>query len=135
MHACFWRSDTVQHTQRTCARSTSPGHCHHLSANRHTVLSAAARCSPCTRRARCITPLRRARRAPSVPQLLRDSDVRVALITRNTTASVDAFFDLVGQQWRSAFDRVLTREWRYVKPDKRLLIDLAEVRRWRCGCG
>ncbi len=32
--------------------------------------------------------------------------VRMALVTRNTTASVDAFFRTVGQQWRSVFDVV-----------------------------
>lgn len=55
--------------------------------------------------------------------------VKIALVTRNTTASVDAFFRLVGEEWRSAFDAIRTREFRYVKPDKRLLLSLAEVRR------
>jgi hypothetical protein len=52
----------------------------------------------------------------------------VALVTRNTTASVDAFFRLVGEEWRGTFDAIRTREFRYVKPDKRLLLSLAEVR-------
>jgi phosphoglycolate phosphatase-like HAD superfamily hydrolase len=59
---------------------------------------------------------------------LRDADVRVALVTRNTHASVDAFFRLIGEEWRSAFDAVRTREFRFVKPDKRLLLSLAKVR-------
>lgn len=48
-------------------------------------------------------------------------------MTRNTTASVDAFFGLVGQEWRGLFDEIRTREHKYVKPDKRLLLELAEV--------
>lgn len=48
-------------------------------------------------------------------------------MTRNTTASVDAFFGLVGQEWRSLFSEIRTREFKYVKPDKRLLLELAEV--------
>ncbi|KAI8468343.1 MAG: HAD-like domain-containing protein [Monoraphidium minutum] len=57
---------------------------------------------------------------------LRDHDVKVALVTRNTTASVDAFFRLIGEEWRPAFDAIRTREFRFVKPDKRLLLSLAE---------
>lgn len=57
---------------------------------------------------------------------LRDHDVKVALVTRNTTASVDAFFRLIGEEWRSAFDAIRTREYRFVKPDKRLLLSLAK---------
>ena len=56
---------------------------------------------------------------------LRGHDVKVALVTRNTAASVDAFFRLVGEEWRAAFDAVRTREFRFVKPDKRLLLSLA----------
>jgi hypothetical protein len=48
-------------------------------------------------------------------------------VTRNTTASVDAFFGLVGEEWRSLFSEIRTREFKYVKPDKRLLLELAEV--------
>jgi hypothetical protein len=51
----------------------------------------------------------------------------VALVTRNTSASVDAFFKLVGEEWRPVFDAVRTREFRFVKPDKRLLLSLAEA--------
>ncbi len=54
--------------------------------------------------------------------------VKLALVTRNTTASVDAFFDLVGEQWRSTFSLIRTREFNYVKPDKRLLVSVAQVR-------
>lgn len=53
--------------------------------------------------------------------------VKVALVTRNTTQSVDAFFNLVGQEWRQLFSEIRTREFKYVKPDKRLLLELAEV--------
>jgi hypothetical protein len=53
---------------------------------------------------------------------------KVALVTRNTTQSVDAFFELVGQEWRGLFSEIRTREFKYVKPDKRLLLELAEVR-------
>jgi len=60
---------------------------------------------------------------------------KVALVTRNTTQSVDAFFELVGQEWRSLFSEIRTREFRYVKPDKRLLLELAEVGWAPCsGC-
>jgi hypothetical protein len=52
----------------------------------------------------------------------------VALVTRNTEASVDAFFKLIGEEWRGAFDAIRTREFRFVKPDKRLLLSLAQVR-------
>lgn len=61
---------------------------------------------------------------------------KVALVTRNTTQSVDAFFELVGQEWRSLFSEIRTREFRYVKPDKRLLLELAEVGWALCSdCG
>jgi hypothetical protein len=52
---------------------------------------------------------------------------KVALVTRNTTQSVDAFFGLVGEEWRGLFSEIRTREFKYVKPDKRLLLELAEV--------
>jgi Haloacid dehalogenase-like hydrolase len=52
--------------------------------------------------------------------------VRVALVTRNTTASVDAFFSVIGEEWRGLFRPVLTREHVFVKPDKRLLLGLAQ---------
>jgi hypothetical protein len=62
---------------------------------------------------------------------LRASGVRLGLVTRNTTRSVDAFFGVVGEEWRAAFDIVLTRDnTPFVKPDKRSLLHFAEVRRW-----
>jgi phosphoglycolate phosphatase-like HAD superfamily hydrolase len=54
--------------------------------------------------------------------------VRVGLVTRNTTQSVDAFFGAVGEEWRGVFDILLTREHAWVKPDKRCLLHFAEVR-------
>jgi hypothetical protein len=58
----------------------------------------------------------------------------VALVTRNTNQSVDAFFGLVGDEWRGLFSEIRTREFKYCKPDKRLLLELAEVSRGvRCG--
>eukprot|EP00882_Tetradesmus_deserticola_P026609 GHRQ01029368.1.p2 GENE.GHRQ01029368.1~~GHRQ01029368.1.p2 ORF type:complete len:199 (+),score=73.62 GHRQ01029368.1:137-733(+) len=60
-------------------------------------------------------------------QMLRESDVKVALVTRNTNSSVAAFFQLIGEEWRGLFSEVRTREFRYVKPDKRLLLDVAQA--------
>ncbi|KAF8065826.1 haloacid dehalogenase-like protein [Scenedesmus sp. PABB004] len=60
-------------------------------------------------------------------EMLRDADVKVALVTRNTTASVAALFALIGEEWRTLFSEVRTREFRYVKPDKRLLLDVAQA--------
>ena len=60
---------------------------------------------------------------------LKASGVKVGLITRNTTESVDAFFDLIGREWRGAFDLVLTRDnTPHVKPDPRSLLAFSEVR-------
>jgi HAD superfamily hydrolase (TIGR01549 family) len=39
---------------------------------------------------------------------------------------VDAFFRLLGEEWRPLFNIVLTREFRHVKPDYRLMHHLAE---------
>ena len=50
----------------------------------------------------------------------------MALVTRNTTASVQAFLDLIGPDWALLFDPVLTREYSFVKPDKRLLLNVAQ---------
>ncbi|GAX82142.1 hypothetical protein CEUSTIGMA_g9570.t1 [Chlamydomonas eustigma] len=61
--------------------------------------------------------------------LLRDNKVKTALVTRNTRASVKAFFDLIGPEWEGLFDPVLTREFPFVKPDKRLLLHVANE--WR----
>ena len=61
---------------------------------------------------------------------LRASGVRVGLVTRNTTESLNAFFALVGEEWRDGFDVMLTRDnIPYVKPDPRSLLHFAEV----CG--
>ncbi len=45
-------------------------------------------------------------------------------------SSVNAFFDVIGQEWRSLFSEIRTREFKYVKPDKRLLLDVAQVGRF-----
>ncbi len=58
--------------------------------------------------------------------------MRVGLVTRNTRASVDAFLRLIGPEWSPIFDPVLTREFRYVKPDKRLLLHVAQVSGVEC---
>lgn len=55
------------------------------------------------------------------------STTKVGLVTRNTTQSVDAFFDAVGDQWRDVFDVMLTREHPHVKPDKRCLLHFSDV--------
>jgi phosphoglycolate phosphatase-like HAD superfamily hydrolase len=60
-------------------------------------------------------------------ELMRASGTRVALVTRNTTQAVEAFFR-VAPQWRQVFEVVLTREFQYVKPDKRLVLHVAQVR-------
>ncbi|GLC58380.1 hypothetical protein PLESTB_001352600 [Pleodorina starrii] len=60
-------------------------------------------------------------------QLLRDKQVPVALVTRNTTDSVAAFFRLLGPEWSGLFSQVLTREFRFVKPDRRLLTHVAQT--------
>jgi HAD superfamily hydrolase (TIGR01509 family) len=52
--------------------------------------------------------------------------VPVALVTRNTTSSVNAFLDLIGPEWAGFFDPLLTREFAFVKPDKRLLLHVAQ---------
>ena len=56
---------------------------------------------------------------------LKRTDIKVGLVTRNTSESVDAFFEAIGNEWRDAFDIILTREYRYVKPDKRCLLHFA----------
>jgi phosphoglycolate phosphatase-like HAD superfamily hydrolase/SAM-dependent methyltransferase len=72
-------------------------------------------------------------------RLLEERDVKVALVTRNTPRAVEHFFNAVFVQagakdpaeaarWRALFDPVITRHDRYVKPDRRLLMDVAE--RW-----
>lgn len=59
---------------------------------------------------------------------LRDSPAKIGLVTRNTTDSVNAFFSVIGEEWRGVFEIVLTREFKHVKPDKRCLLHFAEVR-------
>lgn len=64
---------------------------------------------------------------------LRGSGARVGLVTRNTDASLNAFFAAIGEEWRSVFDILLTRDnFPFVKPDKRCLLHFAEVRRRPC---
>ena len=58
--------------------------------------------------------------------LLRERSCPVALVTRNTKAATKAFFNLIGPEWSSLFSPVLTREYHYVKPDPRLLMDVAK---------
>ncbi|KAL4425887.1 hypothetical protein ABPG75_009903 [Micractinium tetrahymenae] len=59
---------------------------------------------------------------------LRASGTKVGLVTRNTTESLNAFFAVIGEEWRGAFDVLLTRDnTPYVKPDKRSLLHFAEV--------
>ena len=65
---------------------------------------------------------------PGVTELLtylKDQDVKVGLVTRNTAYSVDMFFQAIGEHHREVFDIVMTREFRYVKPDKRCLLHFA----------
>ena len=58
-------------------------------------------------------------------------DTRVALVTRNTPASVDGFLRVLGPGYEGYFDPVITRHPRHVKPDYRLLRDLADE--WGVG--
>lgn len=51
--------------------------------------------------------------------MLRSRGILVGLVTRNTPQSVDAFFRLLGEEYRDLFSQVLTREFRFVKPDYR----------------
>lgn len=48
------------------------------------------------------------------------------MVTRNTPKAVNAFFSLLGGSWRDRFSQVLTREFKYVKPDRRLLLHVAQ---------
>ncbi|EFJ44982.1 hypothetical protein VOLCADRAFT_106209 [Volvox carteri f. nagariensis] len=60
-------------------------------------------------------------------QLIKDHKVPVALVTRNTSDSVAAFFRIIGPEWSGLFSQVLTREFKYVKPDRRLLVHVAQA--------
>jgi HAD superfamily hydrolase (TIGR01549 family) len=53
---------------------------------------------------------------------IKSTGVKVGLVTRNTTDSVNAFFSVIGEEWRAVFDIILTREHSHVKPDKRCLL-------------
>lgn len=78
------------------------------------------------------------RSAPASPQLqlqpgleallqqIADDGAHLGVVTRNTPKAVDAFFTLLGGKWRERFSQVLTREYKYVKPDRRLLLHVAE---------
>jgi HAD superfamily hydrolase (TIGR01549 family) len=68
---------------------------------------------------------------PGVTELLsflERQDVKVGLVTRNTEYSVDMFFQAIGEHHRGVFDIVMTREFHYVKPDKRCLLHFS--RKW-----
>lgn len=58
-------------------------------------------------------------------EFLEASDVRLALVTRNTRKGTDSFFQLIHPKWKDKFQVVLTREFRFVKPDARLLHHVA----------
>lgn len=58
-------------------------------------------------------------------EFLEASDVRLALVTRNTRKGTDSFFRLIHPKWKQKFQVVLTREFRFVKPDARLLHHVA----------
>jgi hypothetical protein len=57
-----------------------------------------------------------------------------AVNTPHAVCSVAAFFELIGEEWRGLFSEIRTREFKYVKPDKRLLLDVAEVGSCCCCC-
>lgn len=60
---------------------------------------------------------------------LRAAGVKVGLVTRNTTESLNAFFEFIGEEASSVFDVALTRDnTPFVKPDPRSLLHFAEVR-------
>eukprot|EP00191_Tetraselmis_sp_GSL018_P010757 CAMPEP_0177619220 /NCGR_PEP_ID=MMETSP0419_2-20121207/26122_1 /TAXON_ID=582737 /ORGANISM="Tetraselmis sp., Strain GSL018" /LENGTH=222 /DNA_ID=CAMNT_0019118429 /DNA_START=307 /DNA_END=973 /DNA_ORIENTATION=+ len=60
----------------------------------------------------------------SLLELLKKSKVHVALVTRNTTPSVDAFFSILGA---AALLSGSHQGRQIVKPDRRLLIDVAKA--------
>lgn len=67
---------------------------------------------------------RQSRGMPGLTELLtflKEKDVKVGLVTRNTSYSVDAFFKAIGDEYRDVFDVLMTREFPFVKPDKRCL--------------
>jgi HAD superfamily hydrolase (TIGR01509 family) len=52
--------------------------------------------------------------------------LQLAIVTRNTPDAVDALFSRLGAEWRPRFTQVLTRHFPYVKPDRRLLLHVAQ---------
>lgn len=58
---------------------------------------------------------------------LKEKNCKVGLVTRNTEYSVNAFFEAVGNEYRDVFDILMTREFPFVKPDKRCLTHFSTV--------
>ncbi|CAG9463975.1 unnamed protein product [Pedinophyceae sp. YPF-701] len=66
---------------------------------------------------------------PGLEELLRwckSSGLKVAVVTRNTPTAVATFLALLPDDLRDCFDTIITRHHRWVKPDYRLLVGLAE---------
>ena len=75
---------------------------------------------------------RQSRGMPGLEELLeflsrQGGTVKVGLVTRNTEYSVNAFFKAIGEEYREVFDIVMTREYPFVKPDKRCLTYFATM--------
>ena len=71
--------------------------------------------------------------APGLLELLEHCEadgLLLALVTRNTPAATEALFGLLGERWRNRFSPLLTRHFRFVKPDRRLLLHVAQE--WGC---
>jgi len=67
-----------------------------------------------------------AQQSCGMPEYLsRQDNVKVGLVTRNTEYSVNAFFKAIGEEYREVFDIIMTREYPFVKPDKRCLTHFA----------
>lgn len=81
--------------------------------------------------ARALTTLQLAPGLEALLQQLEDDGVKLAIVTRNTPQAVDSLFGLLGEHWRPRFDPILTRHFQYVKPDRRLLLHVAEL--WGCS--
>ena len=81
--------------------------------------------------ARALTTLQLAPGLEALLQQLEEDGVKLAIVTRNTPQAVDSLFGLLGEQWRGRFDPILTRHFQYVKPDRRLLLHVAEL--WDCS--
>ncbi len=80
--------------------------------------------------ARALTTLQLAPGLEALLQQCIDDGLRIAIVTRNTPAAVDALFARLGESWRPRFDPILTRHFTYVKPDRRLLLHVAQ--QWGC---